>query len=459
MVRRAMQQYVHLSRSVAVNNEAARKSARKPDVPPFRIATTDRNQKKIIPLKTPILNKIQDFFEASWFKWLRDLVYHKHYQYPSAINSPAVHLVSATGGNTVVIGLAADWANDTEQAGYIGQCIAAKGPDYTIHLGDTYYSGTAPEINASFGVQGLWPRGALGTFLLCGNHEMYSSGQAYYDFIRATTNRIGVGGNGHEPAFCLETDSWCILGLDTGYDCLERKLLLFTAKNVNLQLPPQVIAWLDKIDIRNKKKGIIILTHHQHVTAFHKEDEFIQPSRQLQTLLGNRKVLWIWGHEHRFAIYGKNKLGPEHLQVYGRCIGNGGMPDEHSPGRYLDDKQAGKRRLVLYDRRTADNFPLHADDVYGKDDFLGVGYNGYAILTLDNEKAKIDYYGSYKGDDRYEHKIYDAISSGEVDNRIFSETWQADAAGSISLLTTDPQTASPAPLTYLTGMSPAEVGR
>ena len=59
------------------------------------------------------------------------------------------------GTGSTLIAVAADWATDTLQAEFIGQKIAEKNPDYTIHLGDTYFFGNGRRaLVGNFGAGG-----------------------------------------------------------------------------------------------------------------------------------------------------------------------------------------------------------------------------------------------------------------------------------------------------------------
>ena len=325
------------------------------------------------------------------------------------------------------IAMAADWGTDTEQALFIGERMSEHRPHVTIHLGDTYYSGTKTELEWNYGKgkgdHGIWPRGSLGSFALAGNHEMYSSGTAFFEMIRDANRGFGMRDRvtGHfrgqpAPCFCLRTPYWLVLGLDTGYDSLKTGILRFHPDNTALRIPDAVISWLkQEVLTPGEKRGIILLTHHQYVTVFHEESEFTEPARQLHKLLPDSTgVLWIWGHEHRFALYGKNRLGLDHLPAYGRCIGNGGMPDEHTRGRYLMRGKAKARGLVVYDKRTADCFPRRG--LFGPRS-LGVGFNGYALLQLSGPEAVLTYYAGYKKENGKDPGINEAV---------LRERWQAD---------------------------------
>ena len=76
----------------------------------------------------------------------------------------------------------ADWGPRIPLPDKYSQQITSKNPDYVIHLGDTYYAGTAAECQASLD---MWPlRDAQNnpvpfkSFALNGNHEMLTAGLA-----------------------------------------------------------------------------------------------------------------------------------------------------------------------------------------------------------------------------------------------------------------------------------------
>ena len=167
--------------------------------------------------------------------------------------------------------------------------------------------------------------------------------------------------------------------------------------------------------------GILVLTHHQYITAFNGEEEFQETARQLQSVLPpGREVIWINGHEHRFAIYNKYRQSPEHITAWVRCIGNGGMSDEHSKDRYPIPEKITSRGLLLYDRRVADTF--HFDFA----DPLNIGFNGYVKARLNGDLLKLTYCSAYwNGDPKTRPFNEDTIT----------ETWQADSGtGAINLL-------------------------
>ena len=85
------------------------------------------------------------------------------------------------------IAILGDWGADNDHAQSIADLARQQNPDYVIHLGDIYYSGSEPECRKFLD---NWPlRDASGqpkqgfSFALNGNHEMYSEGRYYFSTV------------------------------------------------------------------------------------------------------------------------------------------------------------------------------------------------------------------------------------------------------------------------------------
>ncbi len=311
--------------------------------------------------------------------------HYKYQTYPNSKVNDGVFKMTSEPGKEITIALLSDWASNTFESHNIAQLVGEN--DYSIHLGDTYYVGNSKEIadnfNDSFGAP--WPYGRLGSFAMLGNHEMYSSGRYYFTQLLPYMGVYkGEYTNQQEASFfCLENDHWKIIGLDTGYNSL--KGFWGIKANPNLKLHEWQMNWLRETVLENNdKKGIILLSHHQCFSAF-RDDDHIEPLKQLAPLLGSdRTVLWFWGHEHRLALYGCNQF-PNGSKLFGRCIGTGGMPVElgKKPGS-LTFSDPVNRSLVIYDERER--------KVIGKNNDIRLGHNGYAVLKLRNNTLAIEYY-------------------------------------------------------------------
>jgi len=308
----------------------------------------------------------------------------------------------------ITISLLSDWASDTEEAMRIADMAGIQ--DYSIHMGDTYYTGSASEIADNFDDEkgAAWKYGNIGSFAMLGNHEMYSGGDSYFTSLLPFMGLYY--GDDRKPKikqkasfFCLENNFWRIIALDTGYDSLKG---IFRTGNNHLELGDKQIAWLTNIVFANPadKRGIIFLSHHQPHSAF--EGEFRKPIEALTPLIGsNRNVLWFCGHEHRMAMYGISPL-KWNSGYYLRCIGHAGMPVE------FKNVERSDRNLVLYDarvKRTINRFIL-------KD--IQIGHNGFVVLRLHNELLTADYYD----DDRDPGPLQTNVSA----KKLVTEQWKID---------------------------------
>lgn len=138
----------------------------------------------------------------------------------------------------------------------------------------------------------------------------------------------------------------------------------------NCELPEEAIDWLERsIKPLLAHRGVVVLSHHQYFSSF--DNEYPNLARQLAAVEGfaDRYVLWLWGHEHRFAAY--DVFGYENIKAHGGCLGHGGMPVDRgkTPKRV--------RPLKFYDDRSYD--PEHKIITSSPTDF---GVNGYAVLRF-----------------------------------------------------------------------------
>jgi hypothetical protein len=364
----------------------------------------------------PLLYKCTDFLTKrlwSWMYYYIDSRFGKKHPYTTyADGQTGIYRLTSSPSNQndpISIAIIADWATYTEASVRLAHKIKRQSPDYTIHLGDTYYVGAPFEMADNFlNPDAPWIRGNTGSFALLGNHEMYARGIAFFDRLLPTLgirDRSGKYSGQQAPFFCLENDHWRILGLDTGYHSIGRvpvlELIRYFAPDCHFD--EIMIRWLKervKLDDPADKRGLLILTHHQYYTAFKGEDEYPVPAEQLAALIGlDRPVLWIWGHEHKLAVYEKMQIG-KGVTAYGRCIGHGGMPVEIGSIR-ASSSATGYPGLIAVDTRQQpgeDNPPL--------------GYNGYVMLKIKEDMLHIAYH--------------------DPNQILFTEIWKAHPDGKIS---------------------------
>ena len=289
---------------------------------------------------------------------------------------------NSTASAEIRLSLAGDWGTGTHEAAAVAEGILRFKPHFTIHLGDVYYIGDPKEINEhclntpvrSSQYETIeWPHGSLGSYALNGDHQMHGNGDGYF---RAFLPTLGIGGSRTQieksqkaSFFCLRNRHWMIIGLDTGYNSVGFSSIFSMCK-----LEDVFLDWLhNHVQPKDFAGAIILLGHHPYCSAF--ERGYVRPATQLKGLLGDRCVLWFWGHEHRFAIYGKYKSAAG-IQAFGRCIGHGGMPVSLG-----NPSSKSKAPLVMYDNRRYDNL-----------DGAFVGFNGFANLTFVGSKLTVEYF-------------------------------------------------------------------
>lgn len=347
----------------------------------------------------PFFKRLSAFLPANLWPWassyLKDTFTRKHvfldYTRPGAgtgiyplLDTPGATPASCAD-NPIRIAIAGDWGTGTDESQRVAAAMMRFHPHYTIHLGDVYYVGDSSEVEENcLGKIVRWPIGAVGSFALNGNHEMYARGYAYFDeFFKALGVRTAAGAAPDQQKasfFCLENPYWRILAVDTGYNSegipiLEQIPLINRIPGVgsNCHLEDALLRWIrDALQpSASDLRGVVLLSHHQYYSNF--DDQYTKPAKQLAEFFA-RPVLWFWGHEHRMSLYDKFQVDGG-LTAYGRCAGHGGMPVE------VDGLKRNDAPLVLYDDRVYATF--------GKD---RVGFNGFLILTLSKRTLTADYY-------------------------------------------------------------------
>lgn len=336
--------------------------------------------------------RLKAFLPQNLWPWVKDyLKYafkrkHPFATYPTSGNQGVYGMRASDAGQVFRISISGDWGTGTAEAARVASAMNSFHPDYTIHLGDVYYVGDTPEVNENClgqtvsGYQGvMWPKGKVGSFSMNGNHEMYANGNAYFDtFIKmlgvpASEDKIQLA-----SFFCLENEYWRLLGLDTGYNSAGLPILgaipivnRIPFVGADCKLEDGLIQWL-RATIQPKRKPLptIVLTHHQCFSAF--ERGYPRPAKQLAEFFAGQEVVWIWGHEHRMAIYDRYTVAG--IPMYARCVGHGGMPVELKAVSNTD------MPLQYYDRR-----------VYATYDNAKVGINGFLNIELAGNKVTLDY--------------------------------------------------------------------
>jgi calcineurin-like phosphoesterase family protein len=219
-----------------------------------------------------------------------------------------------TVGDRATIVVVGDWGTGLPGAQAVGVQMAKqiteakrKGHDvHALHLGDVYYTGWKEEYRARF--MPYWPvRSAteqVPSWALNGNHDMYSAGHGYFGYLLRDPRFAAQQGSSY---FCLQTEHWQLLGLDTAY--------------VDSDLAGQQARWVED-KLRASDRKAMLLSHHEPFSAF----VGVEPPLvdKLEPAFAVRKVdAWLWGHEHLCCVYQRDLHPYLH---FGSCIGHGGVP-------------------------------------------------------------------------------------------------------------------------------------
>jgi hypothetical protein len=300
--------------------------------------------------------KFDDADIAGWLRMAPELIFKP----PKAdwIDPPPVPQIIPDNAR---IALLADWGTGLYGAPAIKQCIEGLDRcDVVLHLGDTYYSGEAGEIQER--LVGHWPNRPAGTInrALNGNHEMYSGGKAYFQ---------ALGSFFQQPASCfaLQNTGWILVCLDTAYQ--------------DFDLDGAQVDWLNSMVNAAGNRKLILFSHHQPFSQLDDQGPKLQVA--LAGLLNTQRIhAWFWGHEHRLVLYDPHPV----WGLKGRCIGHGGFPQlrDDLPGVGGDlyqwinlaaQPQAPKARLL-----DGPNFWIPQDQG-------GFSPHGYVVLDFDGDTA------------------------------------------------------------------------
>ncbi|MHC4973509.1 MAG: metallophosphoesterase, partial [Planctomycetota bacterium] len=142
------------------------------------------------PLRSRLLLLTSNVLAWAW-NYTRYVFRRRYRPFPTWEADDSHGLIEMEGST---IALAGDWGSGTYSAYQVADRIRELEPDYTVHLGDVYYSGTKEEFDRYFLPEDAWPEGKKGTFALNGNHEMYSGGRAYFEALKTEKLSYEAGG-------------------------------------------------------------------------------------------------------------------------------------------------------------------------------------------------------------------------------------------------------------------------
>jgi calcineurin-like phosphoesterase family protein len=279
-------------------------------------------------------------------------------------------------GDRARVVIVGDWATGLPQARNVARSIKAtldatpvETECHVIHLGDTYYSGTEDEYEHVY--LPLWPVPAgsrTGSWSLNGNHDMYSGGHGYFKVLLGDSRFRSQDGCSY---FCLGNDHWRFVGLDDSY----------TDPDVP-SLAGSQIEWLSGLVAAEQRPGTILLTHHQPFSAW--EVVTSNLAKLVGQALGGKRIeAWIWGHEHRAAVYkpGIDYRDYHDFAQYTAIAGHGGVPNLVSGPAVVPPANAVDQLCLRW--QNSDYYTV-ADDTWS--------YGGYAVVDIDRDTATIQFF-------------------------------------------------------------------
>lgn len=236
------------------------------------------------------------------FRWHDDPAYPGAFVYPMPDN---------INGGPVQIALFSDFGTGLYHSRYIARQLEEARYPYAVHLGDVYYAGRTSEFVRRFQepLARILPNTSL--FTLSGNHEMYSSGIPFFNYLsdrhESFQNQPQQG-----SYFALRSSRFQIVGLDTQYfqrhRCSE----------------PGLLGWLEWVLGEGRREGLLnILLTSDEPYEYGEEAPTALFAKDLGELAQRRLIdLWFWGNTHYCALFHRSERYP----FLGSCIGHGGYP-------------------------------------------------------------------------------------------------------------------------------------
>ncbi len=236
-------------------------------------------------------------------------------------STTSVSPITLTGSSPdqVVLALVGDWGTGVYPGGVatdVLQQITDLSPDYIIHLGDVYYSGTAgdflPLHEEKNNFVNLWPV-STPSFTLNSNHEMYAGAKGYFGVALANSR---FSKQKKTSYFALQYGGWTLLGLDSAYFSTSP---LYMLGSIGGAMGTQA-KWIQKLGL--SAQNVIVLSHHTGLT-FDGSSE-LSLWGEVNAALGGDPAAWYWGHIHNGIVYKTPTVTGR--KTLARCLGHGALP-------------------------------------------------------------------------------------------------------------------------------------
>ncbi len=293
---------------------------------------------------------------------------------PRFVDGQAPDVDIADDARLVVVG---DWGSGLTWAQAVGREMAKhvdaakrEGREvHVLHLGDVYYSGWKEEYRSRF--LPYWPvrsaQEGVPSWAINGNHDMYSGGHGYFGYLLNDPRFAAQNGSSY---FCLKSNHWQLLGLDSAYD--------------DEDLAGNQGEWVAEKQRASERKTMLF-THHEPFSAYAALDGPPPMLGRLAAAFAVRPVdAWLWGHEHLSCVY---QPQPQPYLRFGSCIGHGGVPTLLEPDEKPHPEVTWRAREH---RRLFENlWQLF----------------GFAVLDLDGPGIDVAYYDQNGGNSVNQERI------------------------------------------------------
>ena len=283
----------------------------------------------------------------------------------------------------VKIAIVGDWGTGSWTDGAINypaleviNQVQSLTPDYTIHLGDVYYAGTAGFLDSDEELNNFvnnWPSGSQGSFMLNSNHEMYSGAQGFFSKgLKAPQFSLQQ----NTSYFAIQNEKWIMIGLDTAYYDKSQLFMngaLMDANQIN---------FIKGLNTANKT--VILLTHHNPTSIDGTSTANLPLWNQVLSALGRPPDYWYWGHVHNAMVYSDTSF-PAQNGVKARCAGHGAIPFGLAWG--LQNPDGTNKPSVEYFAHELLSSAYENIDVQQTNRVL----NGFAMLTIGPDTIKEEF--------------------------------------------------------------------
>ncbi|BAV05907.1 hypothetical protein SAMN05421788_11719 [Filimonas lacunae] len=272
---------------------------------------------------------LYETYDQGWFVAFFNLVvtiiYYDNGVLPAP--PPVITLNKATDVE-VKIGMLGDWGSGTEVAQTVMNQLVGLQPDYLVHLGDVYYSGTPGDDYTHYYATGeeqdhllsIWPDAYAGaSFTLNSNHEMYCGAHGLLDVALASRVFAKQGGATY---YALQCGDWTLLCLDSAFYADVTHAYMYG------NIGNEQASWIKSLQLQPAK--VIVLTHHNgfEYNCSNDTQAYYTPFwNQVSNALGGDPYAWYWGHIHNGIVYNSPvTIGDFATNTYCRCLGHGAIP-------------------------------------------------------------------------------------------------------------------------------------